>query len=136
MGLASAASRVPAAELPPWDHLFRQVRFGRTDRRLLCSVGRSAAAGVATGAKSWSTSYGSFAYKAGCCGTQPIPRAEKLAPPTIPAGVAAVATSCSAVSLTWTASIDPGPGGAGLGGYNVYRNGVFVRQVLAPATSM
>ena len=36
-------------------------------------------------------------------------------------------------NIAWTASTDTG--GSGLRGYNVYRNGVFVRQVLAPASS-
>src|SRR5437867_5109325 len=53
--------------------------------------------------------------------------------PTVPTGLTASAASCSQINLAWTASTDTG--GSGLKGYNVYRNGVFVKQVLAPATS-
>ena len=53
--------------------------------------------------------------------------------PTVPAGLTATAASCSQINLSWTASTDTG--GSGLKGYNVYRNGVFLKQVLAPATS-
>src|SRR5438094_4456260 len=51
--------------------------------------------------------------------------------PTVPTGLTASAASCSQINLAWTASTDTG--GSGLKGYNVYRNGVFVKQV-APAT--
>src|SRR5438552_9408301 len=53
--------------------------------------------------------------------------------PTVPTGLRGTAASCSQINLAWTASTDTG--GSGLKGYNVYRNGVFVKQVLAPATS-
>src|SRR5438552_12390134 len=52
--------------------------------------------------------------------------------PTVPTGLTASSASCSQINLAWTASTDTG--GSGLKGYNVYRNGVFVKQV-APATS-
>ena len=44
--------------------------------------------------------------------------------PTVPAGVKATAATASSVTLTWNASTDlPNPGGTGVGGYYVYRNG-------------
>src|SRR5438094_481536 len=51
--------------------------------------------------------------------------------PSVPAGLTASAASCSQINLAWIASTDTG--GSGLRGYNVYRNGVYVKQV--PATS-
>jgi fibronectin type 3 domain-containing protein len=54
-------------------------------------------------------------------------------PPTTPTGVTAAASACTTASLSWNASTDSG--GSGLKGYNLYRNGVFVKQVAAPATS-
>jgi len=53
--------------------------------------------------------------------------------PAMPTGVTAAAATCSQMNLTWNASTDTG--GSGLRGYNVYRNGVYLKQVLAPATS-
>ena len=53
--------------------------------------------------------------------------------PSIPSGLSATATTCSQVNLAWNASTDTG--GSGLKGYNLYRNGAFLRQVLAPSTS-
>src|SRR5206468_4098975 len=53
--------------------------------------------------------------------------------PTVPTGLTATAVSCSQINLAWTASIDTG--GSGLKGHNVYRNGSYLKQVLAPATS-
>ncbi len=44
--------------------------------------------------------------------------------PTTPAGVSAAATSAASISLNWTASTDqPNPGGSGVDGYHIYRNG-------------
>src|SRR6185503_10731147 len=54
-------------------------------------------------------------------------------PPSTPNGFVATATSCSQINLSWSASTDTG--GSGLKGYNVYRNGALLKQVLAPATS-
>jgi chitodextrinase len=51
--------------------------------------------------------------------------------PSVPGGATAVATSCSDVDVFWNTSTDTG--GSGLRGYNVYRNGTFLRLVLAPA---
>src|SRR5439155_7758129 len=53
--------------------------------------------------------------------------------PTVPTGLTASAASCSQINLAWTASTDTG--GSGLKGYNVYRNGVFVKQVPASPTA-
>src|SRR5712692_5804467 len=54
-------------------------------------------------------------------------------PPLTPAGVTAGAASCSQIDIGWSASTDTG--GSGLRGYDVYRNGIFLKLVLAPATS-
>src|SRR5438477_6510553 len=54
-------------------------------------------------------------------------------PPSVPASISASAVSCSQINLAWSASTD---GQAGLRGYNVYRAGVFISQVAAPATSI
>ena len=53
--------------------------------------------------------------------------------PSVPAGLTASAASCSQINLAWIASTDTG--GSGLKGYNVYRNGVFVKQVPSTPTS-
>src|SRR5206468_1712927 len=53
--------------------------------------------------------------------------------PTVPAGLTASFPTRRSSDLSWTASTDTG--GSGLKGYNVYRNSVFLKQVLAPATS-
>ena len=54
-------------------------------------------------------------------------------PPSVPQNLSATANSCSQTSLTWSASTDAG--GSGLKGYNLYRGGSYIKQVLAPATS-
>jgi uncharacterized protein (AIM24 family) len=54
-------------------------------------------------------------------------------PPTVPSTLTASAVSCSQVNLSWTASTDTG--GSGLKGYNVYRGGTYLKQILAPSTS-
>src|SRR6185437_13962351 len=44
--------------------------------------------------------------------------------PTVPTGLTATSITASSVSLSWSASTDlPNPGGTGVGGYYVYRNG-------------
>src|SRR5436309_1136933 len=53
--------------------------------------------------------------------------------PAMPTGVTASAATCSQINLTWKASTDTR--GSGLRGYNVYRNGVYLKQVLTPAIS-
>src|SRR5205085_43927 len=52
--------------------------------------------------------------------------------PGVPPWITAGAASCSQINVSWGASTD---GQSGLRGYNLYRGGVFLRQVLAPATS-
>src|SRR5207253_9318168 len=54
-------------------------------------------------------------------------------PPSVPTGVTAAAATCSQINLAWRASTDTG--GSGLKGYNVYRDGVYSKQVPATATS-
>src|SRR5204862_322505 len=53
--------------------------------------------------------------------------------PSMPTAVTAWAVGCNQINLAWNASTDTG--GSGLRGYNVYRNGVYLKQVLTPATS-
>src|SRR5207253_1887617 len=53
--------------------------------------------------------------------------------PSVPTALSASAPSCSQINLAWNPSTDGG--GSGLKGYNVYRNSVFVKQVLAPGTT-
>ena len=44
--------------------------------------------------------------------------------PTVPTGLAVTTVTASSVTLSWNASADlPNPGGTGVGGYYVYRNG-------------
>jgi hypothetical protein len=44
--------------------------------------------------------------------------------PTVPTGLAAPTITASSIALSWTASTDlPSPGGTGIGGYYLYRNG-------------
>ena len=56
-----------------------------------------------------------------------------MTPPSIPTGLAAAAASCSQVNLTWTTAVDVG--GSGLRGYNLYRDGTFVKLVTGLSTS-
>src|SRR6059058_1304202 len=53
--------------------------------------------------------------------------------PSVPTALSASAPSCSQINLAWNPSTDSG--GSGLKGYNVYRNSVFVKQVLVPGTT-
>jgi hypothetical protein len=54
-------------------------------------------------------------------------------PPAPPANPSTRALSCSEIEVAWGASSDAG--GSGLAAYRVYRNGAFLKQVPAPATS-
>jgi len=54
--------------------------------------------------------------------------------PSVPTGVTAANNSCSQVTVSWTASTDSGRTATGVKGYYVYRDGAFLRSVLAPAT--
>src|SRR5436309_14907020 len=53
--------------------------------------------------------------------------------PSVPTGQSAWGVSCSTVDIAWNASTDSG--GSGLHGYKVYRDGIALPEVLAPATS-
>jgi hypothetical protein len=56
--------------------------------------------------------------------------------PTVPRGVKASAVTSNSITLTWSASSDlPSPGGTGVGGYYVYRNGVTTPIATVSATS-
>src|SRR5207237_585398 len=52
--------------------------------------------------------------------------------PSVPPWITAGAASCSQINVSWGASTD---GQSGRPGYNLYRGGVFVQQVLVPVTS-
>jgi chitodextrinase len=52
--------------------------------------------------------------------------------PTVPAGLTSSNVTISSVTLSWSASTDlPNPGGTGVGGYYVYRNGVRIATTTA-----
>ena len=53
--------------------------------------------------------------------------------PTVPTGLTATAASCSQINLSWSASTDTG--GSGLKGYNVYKNGAYLKQVTTTSTT-
>jgi hypothetical protein len=55
--------------------------------------------------------------------------------PTVPTGLAPTTASSSQINLAWNASVDAGTNASGVLGYNVYRNGIFLKQVAAPGTS-
>jgi len=54
--------------------------------------------------------------------------------PSVPTGVSATNNSCSQVTVSWVESTDSGRNATGVKGYYVYRDGIFLRAVLAPAT--
>jgi chitodextrinase len=50
--------------------------------------------------------------------------------PMVPTGLAAAAIATGSITLSWSASTDlPSPGGTGVGGYYVYRNGARIATV-------
>jgi hypothetical protein len=55
--------------------------------------------------------------------------------PSVPSGLSAAAASSSRINLSWNASTDTGNHATGIKGYNIYRGGVFLKQVLASTTS-
>ena len=63
----------------------------------------------------------------------PAPTVDHAAP-SAPVNVTAAPADCHQVDARWSASSDSG--GSGLRAYNVYRNGSFVRQVMAPSTAL
>src|SRR6185295_13826711 len=59
--------------------------------------------------------------------------AADLTPPAVPLSLTARAANCGQIDLAWAAATDSG--GSGLKGYNIYRNGTFVKQVTGLSTS-
>jgi chitodextrinase len=56
--------------------------------------------------------------------------------PTVPAGLTGSNTAAGGIALSWSASTDlPSPGGTGVGGYYVYRNGARVATVTGTSYS-
>ncbi len=53
--------------------------------------------------------------------------------PSAPTSLTVAAASCAQLNLAWGASSDTG--GSGLHGYNLYRGGVYVKQIAAPGTA-
>jgi len=59
-------------------------------------------------------------------------------PPSVPTGLTATAVSSSQINVSWNASTDSAPKRvtpSGVKGYNIYRGGFFLKQLLAPSTS-
>jgi hypothetical protein len=55
--------------------------------------------------------------------------------PTVPTGLMATNTTGSSISLSWAAATDlPNPGGSGVGGYYIYRNGNVTSPIAAVTT--
>ena len=54
-------------------------------------------------------------------------------PPSVPTGLNVGATICGPNTMSWFASID-NTGGSGVAGYDVFRNGVYLKLVSAPLT--
>ncbi len=62
--------------------------------------------------------------------TLPAPPASDTQAPTVPANLAQTTISVSSIGISWLASTDqPNPGGSGIGGYHVYRNGINIATV-------
>ncbi|WP_454829557.1 glycosyl hydrolase family 18 protein [Pseudoxanthomonas wuyuanensis] len=53
------------------------------------------------------------------------PQTGDVTPPSVPAGLNSPSRTASSITLAWTASND-NPGGSGMAGYDVYRNGSLV----------
>jgi len=68
------------------------------------------------------------------CNAQACATTVDITPPTVPGSLKATATSCSAIEVTWNASTDTG--GSGLKGYDVYRDGNLLTQVMAPLSGL
>src|SRR5260370_357796 len=56
-------------------------------------------------------------------------------PLSTPTGLACTTATSSQINLSGLLSTDNGPSATGVKGSNVYRNGVFLKQVAAPGTS-
>lgn len=81
---------------------------------------------IAASMSSW---VGSFAGSAS-------PSSPDTTAPTVPTGLAAVATSTSQINLSWNASTDPAGVGqvvSGVASYRIYRGGVLLTTVAVPA---
>ena len=63
-----------------------------------------------------------------------VPSCADTIVPSIPTNVVATAVNCAQVNLKWNPSTDSG--GSGLKGYEIYRNGIYIGLVLAPATNL
>jgi PKD repeat protein len=117
---------------------YRVFQDGVFLKQVLASATSTTHAGLASG------SSGSYAVSAvDTAGTESprsasvtatTPQCPDLAPPSVPAGIRAEAVGCAAVDLTWNAATDTG--GSKLKGYNVQRDGRFLKYVAAPATSL
>lgn len=70
---------------------------------------------------------------ASAAATATTPACSDSSAPAVPTGLTVTAASCTTATLAWSATTDSG--GSGLEGYRIYRNGVLVRQVAAPATT-
>ncbi len=62
-----------------------------------------------------------------------VPSCTDNAPPTIPRLVAVAPTGCTAVTLAWSAAVDVD---SAVREYRIYRDGIIVRRVAAPGTSV
>lgn len=60
------------------------------------------------------------------------PQTDDNQAPSVPTGLAVSAPTTTTLQLDWNVSTDPVPG-SGLGGYFVYRGGVSIAQIIAPA---
>ena len=69
---------------------------------------------------------------AGCCRIGGVAEQSANTAPTVPASLNPSAASPSQINLSWGGPTDSG---SGVKGYNVYRNGIFLKQVAAPATT-
>jgi len=133
-------------------------------RRKDCSI--AGAAGLPTVSYAWVTAYGSCSTSCGggtrtpifscqdssnkivtnslcpvqkpnvstSCNTQACATNVDTIKPTVPGSVLAAATGCTAIEVTWSASTDTG--GSGLKGYDVYRDGNLLTQVMAPLSGL
>jgi len=86
-----------------------------------------------TSSASYSTTVNSTLTIGGVSDTFSVTTITDTLPPTVPQPLTAVAATCNQSNLSWPASTDSG--GSGLKGYNIYRNGSYIKQVIAPATT-
>src|ERR1041385_4472300 len=60
--------------------------------------------------------------------------ASDYAPPAAPSGFQATSAGCNQVNLSWNPAADPSPS-SGIKGYDIYRNGIFLKQVTNSPTT-